>query len=80
MKEYVAKVIKACEQCDAAHAEENELWKKAIWDSDPEDPVIRLLDAMHKAVRAQAERAVDIFLNNIKETLWKHVPISAQGL
>ena len=78
-KEYVVEVIKAHEQCDADHTKEEESQKRAIKASDPEDPVIHLLEATHKAVRAQAERAVDIFLNKVKKTLWKHVPISAQG-
>ena len=30
-------------------------------------------------MRAQAERAVDIFLNKVKETLRKHILVSAQG-
>ena len=34
---------------------------------------------MCKAAHAQAERAMDTFLNKIQETLWKHVPVSAQG-
>ena len=32
---------------------------------------------MCKAARAQAEKAVDAFLNKIQETLQKHVPIEA---
>ena len=55
------------------------LRKEAIKTGDPEDPVIHLLDVTCKAVRAQAKRAVDAFLNKIQETLWKHVLVSAQG-
>ena len=79
MREYVATVIKACEECDAAHADEAEAWKQAIKSGDPEDPVVRLLDATRRAACAQAERAVDAFLKKIKETLRKHVPVAAQG-
>ena len=78
-KEYVAEVIKACEQHDADHTKEGELQKEAIKTGDSKDPVVRLLEAVCKAAHAQAERAMDIFLNKIKETLWKYVPISAQG-
>ena len=79
MREYVAAVIKAHEERDAAHADEAEVWNQAIKSGDPEDPVIRLLDATHQAARAQAERAIDAFLKKIKETLHKHVPVTAQG-
>ena len=79
MREYVAAVIKAREERDAAHADKAEVWKQAIKSGDPEDPVICLLDATHQAARAQAERAVDAFLKKIKETLCKHVLVTAQG-
>ena len=79
MREYMAAVIKACEDCDAAHANETEAWKQAIKSGDPEDPVICLLDATCQAVHAQAERAIDAFLKKINETLRKHIPITAQG-
>ena len=78
-REYVATVIKAREDRDATHANEAEARKQAIKSSDPEDPVICLLDATHQAVHAQAERAIDAFLKKINETLRKHVPIAAQG-
>ena len=78
-REYVAAVIKACEECDAAHTDEAEVRKQAIKSSDPEDPVVRLLEATHRAARAQAERAIDTFLKKIKETLRKHIPVTAQG-
>ena len=46
---------------------------------DPKDLVICLLEATHRAVRAQAVRTVDAFLKKIKETLHKHMPVSTQG-
>ena len=78
-REYVATVIKAHQDRDATHADEAEARKQAIKSGDPEDPVIRLLDATHRVAHAQAERAVDIFLKKINETLRKHIPIAAQG-
>ena len=72
-------MIKAHEECDAVHTKETEAQKEAIKSSDPEDPVIRLLEATHQVARAQAKRAVDAFLKKIKETLHKHVPVTAQG-
>ena len=71
MREYVAAVIKAHEEHDAAHADEAEVWKQAMKSGDPEDPVILL--------HAQAERAIDAFLKKIKETLCKHIPVAAKG-
>ena len=78
-REYVAAVIKAREECDAAHAKETEAWREAIKTGNPEDLVVRLLEATHQAARAQAMRAVDTFHKKIKETLRKHVPVSTQG-
>ena len=78
-KEYVAAVIKAHEERDATHAKETEAWKQAIKTGDPEDPVVRLLEVTHRAACTQAMRAIDAFLKKIKETLCKHVPVSAQG-
>ena len=78
-REYVAAVIKACEDCDAAHANEAEARKQAIKSGDPEDPVVHLLDATCRVARAQAERAIDAFLKKINETLRKHVPVTTQG-
>ena len=75
----MATVIKACEECDAAHANEAEAWKQVIKSGDPEDPVVRLLEATRRAARAQAERAIDAFLQKINETLHKHVPVTAKG-
>ena len=78
-REYVATVIKAREDRDAAHADEAQVRKQAIKSGDPEDPVVCLLDATCRAAHAQAERAVDAFLKKINETLHKHVPVAAQG-
>ena len=79
MREYVATVIKAREDRDAAHTDEAEARKQVIKSGDPEDPVICLLDATHQAAHAQAERAIDAFLKKINETLHKHLPVTAQG-
>ena len=79
MREYVAAVIKAREDRDATHTNEAEARKQAIKSSDPEAPVIRLLDATCQMVCAQAERAVDAFLKKINETLRKHIPVASQG-
>ena len=79
MREYVAAVIKAREDRDAAHANEAEAQKQAIKSGNPKDPVVRLLDATRRVACAQAERAVDAFLKKINETLRKHVPVAAQG-
>ena len=78
-REYMAIMIKAHEEHDTAHAKEAEVQKQAIKTSDPEDPVVHLLEATHRAARAQALRAIDAFLSKIKETLHKHMPVSAQG-
>ena len=53
--------------------------KQTIKTSDPEDPVVHLLKAMHQAAYKQANKAVDAFLTKIKETLKKHIPVIAQG-
>ena len=79
MKEYINQVIQAREECDAAHTQETEERKKAIKTGDPEDPVMHLLDVTCKAAHAQAERAVEAFLMKIRDTLLKHMPVSAQG-
>ena len=78
-REYMAAVIKAREERDAAHAKETEVQKEAIKTGDPKDLVIRLLEATHQAACTQAMRAVDTFLKKIKETLCKHMPVSTQG-
>ena len=78
-REYMAAVIKACEERDAAHTNEAEVRKQAIKSGNSEDPVVRLLDATRQAAHAQAERAIDAFLKKINKTLHKHVPVTAQG-
>ena len=75
--EYVQEVIQACEECDAAHREEQKKWVEAIKADNFEDPVVRLLHVTRKAAHTQAEKAVDMFLSSIKSTLHKHIP--AQG-
>ena len=52
MREYVATVIKAHEEYDAAHTDDAEVRKQAIKSGDPEDPVVHLLDATCQAARA----------------------------
>ena len=47
-KEYVAAVIQAHQEHDAAHEEEQKRWKEAIKADDFEDPVICLLHVFHK--------------------------------
>ena len=78
-KEYVAAVVKAREERDAAHAGEREAWKQALKDDDHGDPVVRLLHITRTAARTQCKKAVDAFLSGIKKTLEKHVPVHAQG-
>ena len=77
--EYVKEVVQAREECDAAHREEQKKWVEAIKADDFEDPVVCLLHITHKVARAQAEKAVDMFLSSIKSTLHKHIPTHAQG-
>ena len=78
-KEYVAAVLKAREERNAAHAVEGEARKQALKDDDHGDPVVRLLHITRTAARAQCEKAIDAFLSSIKKTLQKHVPVHAQG-
>ena len=78
-KEYMAAVVKAREECDAAHAVEQEARKQALKDDDHGDPIVCLLHITQTAAHAQCEKAVDAFLSSIKKTLKKHVPIHAQG-
>ena len=78
-KKYMTAVMKACEVRDATHTDETEAWKQVIKSSDPEDPVICLLEATHRVASAQTERAIDAFLKKITETLCKHIPVTAQG-
>ena len=78
-KEYVAAVLKAREERKAAQAMEKAAWKEAMKTDDLQDPVVCLLHVTHKAACAQCNQAVDAFLDSIKDTLKKHVPIHAQG-
>ena len=77
--EYVKEVVKAREECDAAHKEEQKEWIEAIKADDFEDPVVCLLHVTRKAAHTQAEKAMDAFLSSIKSTLHKHIPTHAQG-
>ena len=78
-REYMATVIKAYEEHDAAHADEAEMQKQVIKSGDPKDPVVCLLDAACQAVHTQAETAIDAFLKKIEETLHKHIPVHCPG-
>ena len=77
--EYVKEVVKAHEEHNAAHKEEQKEQIEAIKADDFEDPVVCLLHVTHKAARARAEKAVDAFLSSIKSTLHKHIAAHAQG-
>ena len=61
-KEYVAAVVKAWEECEAAHAVEKAVQKEAIKTDGLEDPVVRLLHVTCKAARTQCNQAVDVSL------------------
>ena len=78
-QEYVAAVVKAREECDAAHAVEQGARRQALKDDDHRDPIVRLLGITRQAAHTQCEKAVDAFLSSIKKTLQKHVPLHAQG-
>ena len=78
-QEYVAAVVKAREECDAAHAVEQGVQRQALQDDDHRDPVVHLLSVTRQAACAQCEKAVDTFLSSIEKTLRKHVPPHAQG-
>ena len=78
-QEYVAAVVKAREERDAAHAVEEGAWRQALKDDDHGDPIVRLLHVTQQAAHTQCEKAVDAFLSSIKKTLQKHVPVHAQG-
>ena len=78
-KEYMDAVIKAHEERDAVHAEEQERRKEAIKADNFGDPVIHLLHVTHKVVHTQVQRAVDTFLSKIESTLQKHIPFNTQG-
>ena len=77
--EYVKAVVQAREECKATHAKEQEKRKQAIKANDYEDPVICLLHVTCKVAHAQCEKAVDAFINSIKATLHKHIPVHVQG-
>ena len=55
MREYVAAVIKAHEEHDAAHAKETEAQREVIKTSDPKDPDVCLLEATHWAAHPSRE-------------------------
>ena len=78
-REYVAAVVKAREECDTAHAVEEESRRQVLKDDNHRDPVVRLLHITRTAARAQCEKAIDAFLSSIKKTLQKHMPVHAQG-
>ena len=78
-QEYVAAVMKAREEHNAAHAVEQGVHRQALQDDDHGDPVVHLLSVTQQAAHAQCEKAVDIFLSSIKKTFRKHVPPHTQG-
>ena len=78
-QEYVAAVVKAREERDAAHAVEQGVRRQALKDDDHGDLVVCLLGVTRQAAHAQCEKAVDAFLSSIEKTLRKHVPLHTQG-
>ena len=78
-QEYVAAVMKAREERDAAHAVEQGVRRQALKDDDHGDPVVHLLGITRQAARTQCEKAIDTFLSSIEKTLQKHVPPHTQG-
>ena len=78
-QEYVAAVMKAREERDAAHTVEQGAWRQALKDDNHRDPVVCLLHITWQAARVQCEKAIDAFLSSIEKTLQKHVPLHAQG-
>ena len=78
-REYVAAVVKAREEHDAAHAVEQEARKQALKDDNHGDPIVHLLHITRTAAHTQCEKAVDAFLSSIKKTLQKHLPVHTQG-
>ena len=78
-REYVAAVVKAREERDAAHAVEEEARRQALKDNDHRDPVVHLLHVTRTAAHAQCNKAIDPFLSSIKKTLQTHVPAHAHG-
>ena len=78
-QEYVAAVVKAREERDAAHAVEQGARRQALKDDDHGDPVVCLLGITQQATHTQCEKAVDAFLSSIEKTFQKHMPLHAQG-
>ena len=78
-QEYVAAVVKAREEHNAAHTVEQGARRQALKDNDHGDPIVRLLGVTRQAAHAQCEKAVDAFLSSIEKTLQKHVPLHTQG-
>ena len=78
-REYVAAVVKAREEHNAAHASEGEVQKQALKDDDHGDPIVHLLHVTRAAAHAQCEKAIDAFLSSIEKTLQKHMPAHTQG-
>ena len=78
-QEYVVAVVKAREECDAAHAVEQGAWRQALKDDDHGDPIVCLLGVTQQAACTQCEKAVDAFLSSIEKTLQKHVPLHTKG-
>ena len=78
-QEYVAAVVKAREEHDAAHTVEQGARRQALKDDDHGDPVVRLLGIIRQAAHTQCEKAIDAFLSSIEKTLQKHMPLHAQG-
>ena len=78
-REYLAAVMKAREEHDAAHVVEEEAWRQALKDDDHRDPIVRLLHVTRTAAHTQCKKAVDAFLSSIKKTLQKHLPLHTQG-
>ena len=78
-QKYMAAVVKAREERDAAHTVEQGARRQALKDDDHRDPVVHLLDITRRAACAQCEKAIDTFLSSIKKTLQKHMPLHAQG-
>ena len=78
-REYVAAVVKAREEHDAAHVVEGEARRQALKDNDHRDPVVCVLHVTQTAAHAQCEKAIGAFLSSIKKTLQKHMPTHTQG-
>ena len=66
-QEYVAAVVKAREERDAAHAVEQGVQRQALKDGDHGDPVVHLLSITQQAACTQCEKAVDVFLSQHRE-------------